>query len=447
MATDSANISYNGGDESFAIENPNRVAASLVGGSLSGRIGNPGKTGGIRTPNRAGKVVSSQLDETSLGDSEPVSASVVLLTHYLPLYQVRVFRELAKRVRGFKVLLSTPIEPNRCFELDWGGLDVSVQKNWMFRRRWKHETGFNDEHYLHVPYDTLQLLSKLKPDVVLSHELGVRSMVASLYRRLHPRSRLVLMTYMSEHTERGRGKLRTWMRRRLLKSADAVTYNGPSCRRYLQQQHVSDQRLFPMPYAADDETFVPPNTLRDEAAVRGRLICVGQLNERKGVLPMLRQLTEYCRSRRQRKLHITFVGQGPLRDSLLNVSRPDNLSIEIIPNLAPKDLALAYQSHGAAIHPTLADEWLMVVNESLHTGLIMIGSRYAQAVETVVRDGENGYIFDPLVGEDIAEKLDQYFSLGNEQIVAMRRAAINSIIHRTPAWAADGAVRAIKSVL
>jgi len=391
--------------------------------------------------------VPSQPGRTTGDGCSIVPASVVLLTHYLPLYQVRVFRELAKRLRSLKILLSTRIEPNRNFQPDWDGLDVTVQKSWMFRRRWTHEAGFNDEHYMHVPYDTLQLLGKLKPDVVLSHELGARSMVAALYRRLHPKSRLVLLTYMSEHTEQGRGNLRIMTRRRLLKCADAVTYNGPSCKQYLQQQGVSPDRLYPLPYAADDLTFVPPPTPRDEKAVREKLICVGQLNERKGVLPMMQQLLKYCSARPNQKLHLTFVGQGPLRETLASLARPENFKLEIIPNLTPKELAFAYQSHGAALHPTLADEWLMVVNESLHSGLIMIGSRYAQAVETVVRDGENGYAFDPLIAGDLEQKLDQYFSLSDQQIPGMRQNAIASVRERTPAWAADGAVRAIQSVL
>lgn len=378
---------------------------------------------------------------------EIVPASVVLLTHYLPLYQVRVFRELARRVRSLKILLSTPIEPNRNFQPNWGGLDVTVQRSFMFRRRCKHDAGFSDEHYLHVPYDTLQLLGKSKPDVVLSHELGFRSMVAAMYRKLHPKSRLVLMTYMSEHTEQGRGKLRTRARRKLLKCADAVTYNGPSCQRYLRQQGVCENRLFPLPYAADDLTFVPPAIPRDEADVREKLICVGQLNERKGVLPMTQQLAAYCRLRPDQKLHVTFVGQGPLSDALSNVVRPGNFNIEIIPNLNPRELAAAYQSHGAALHPTLADEWLMVVNESLHSGLIMIGSRYAQAIETIVRDGENGFSFDPLSIGDLDRKLDQYFELSDQQVAGMRRTAIASVRQRTPAWAADGAIRAIQSVI
>jgi glycosyltransferase involved in cell wall biosynthesis len=397
------------------------------------------------------KIRSNVSNHRFIHDASPsesmVDASVVLLTHYLPLYQVRVFQEIAKRVRQFKVLLSTPIEPNRQFEIDWGGLDVSVQKSVMFRRRWRHDTGFQDEHFVHFPYDTLAVLRRVRPDVVMSHELGARSLVAGLHRVLGRRNRLILMTYMSEHTELGRGSLRKLARKRLLGCADAVTYNGPSCKQYVRQLGVAEDRLFHLPYAADDRTFGACDPARDESAVRERLICVGQLSERKGVLPMLLQLAAYCQQRPARNIHLTLVGQGPLRDSLLEVSLPQNLRLEIIPQLAPAELSAMYRNYGAAIHPTLADEWLMVVNESMHTGLVMIGSCYAQAVETIVRDGENGWSFDPLKTGDLAEKLDAYFLASNDAIAKMREVAMNSVADRTPEFAASGAVSAIRSVI
>lgn len=385
---------------------------------------------------------SANADETSL-----IDASVVLLTHYIPLYQVRVFQELAKRVRHLKILLSTPIEPNRDFELDWGGLDVSVQKCLMLRRRWKHQVGFNDEHYLHLPYDTLSTLRKINPDVVLSHELGPRSLVASVHRSLHRKSRLILLTYMSEHTEAGRSRTRMMLRRRLLKRADAVTYNGPSCRRYLLRNGVDEARLFPLPYAADDRVFNVSEVSRPHKDARGRFVCVGQLNQRKGVRLMLEQLAGYCRERQNRQLDLTFVGNGPEKDAIKQVSLPENLTVNYISNLSPAKLKELYKSSGAAIHPTLADEWLMVVNESLHCGLPIIGSRYAQAMETVVKDGENGWVFDPLVPGDLSKKLDAYFAMSDDEFTEMRSRAVESVRERTPGWAAAGAVNAIRSVL
>ena len=146
---------------------------------------------------RDGSVVTESQGK-SIEDGSPLDAKVVFLTHYIPLYQVRVLQEITKRIRDFQILLSTPIEPNRNFRLDWSGLNVEVQKTVTLRRRWRHaKAGFDDQLFVHVPYDTLKQLKRIRPDVVISHELGARSLAAARYCR-RSGARLVLATFMSE---------------------------------------------------------------------------------------------------------------------------------------------------------------------------------------------------------------------------------------------------------
>ncbi len=391
----------------------------------------------------------STAEVPSLADQLPelLDARVVLLTHYIPLYQVRVFQEIAKRVRDFHVLLSTPLEPNRDFEPDWGGLPCTVQKNITLRRRWVDRgSGFQDPLYVHVPYDTLTQLRRLQPDVVLSLELGARSMAAAVYRKLHRRSRLVLCTYMSQHTERSRGWLRRMIRKPLLRAADAVTYNGPSCKAYLQSCGLPDERLFELPYAADDRTMYRGPLARDENQVKHRFLSVGQLSERKGLLPLVEQLSRYAGRHPQRRIELMLAGEGPLRQAIANVSRPANFTLEMPGNVPAERLGRRMAEFGVAILPTLADEWLLVVNEAMQAGLPVIGSRYAQAVETLVKPGMNGWQYDPLVPASLDAVLDQYFAADEQQLAAMRVQARQSVAARTPAWAARGAIAAIQSV-
>lgn len=378
---------------------------------------------------------------------EPIRARVVYLSHYITLYNVRVLQTLARAVSDFRVLLSTPIEPNRHFEPDWSGLNVEVQKSKTLERRWKHAAGFEDTLYVHLPLDTKRRLRELKPDVVLSLELGARSFAAARYCARHPETRLVLCTFMSEHTEQGRGWVRNLLRRRLLARADAITYNGPSCKRYLERYGVDESKLFHFPYAADDRTFASGPVQREDSQTRHRLLCVGQLSQRKGVLPFLEQLKQYCLARPDQRIHLTMIGEGPLSEQLRNTSTPSNLKLDVVGAVPAAELPRWMETQGAAISPTLADEWLLVVNESLQAGLPFIGSRYAQATLALVRDGYNGWQFDPHSPTSLTSALDAYFSATPEQIARMRVQARQSVAHCTPEWAARGAIAAIRAVL
>jgi glycosyltransferase involved in cell wall biosynthesis len=370
------------------------------------------------------------------------------LTHYIPLYQVRVLQSIARSVRDFHVLLSTPIEPNRDFAPDWSGLDVTVQDTWTMRRRWRHRSaGFDDPLYVHFPYDTMRRLRELQPDVVMSLELGARSAGAAMYRRRHPESRLVLCTYMSERTEQGRGWMRRLLRRRLLGRADALTYNGPSCRRYLESCGVPAGKLHHFPYAADDRTVYHGPIERCDDETRNHLLCVGQLSERKGVLPLLQQVSRYCQSRPNRRLHLTFAGDGPLRGQIESYPTPPNLSVEILGNVSPDELAARMVRSGVMVAPTLADEWMLVVNEALQAGLPVIGSIHSQAVSTLIRDAVNGWQYDPTEQDALARAIDCYLGETECRIAEIRTESRASVAQRTPEWAAAGAMHALRSVL
>lgn len=425
---------------------------------------------------RDGSVVTETKGK-SIGDGSPLDAKVVFLTHYIPLYQVRVLQEITKRIRDFQILLSTPIEPNRNFRLDWSGLNVEVQKTVTLRRRWRHaKAGFDDQLFVHVPYDTLKQLKRIRPDVVVSHELGARSLAAARYCR-RSGARLVLATFMSEHTEQGRGRLRNWARRRLIRSADAITYNGPSCREVLLSLGAKEEQLFHLPYAADDRTTSRETRRPPESEVRRRLLCIGQLSQRKGVLPLVRQASDFCAANNE-ALEITFVGDGPCRSELETLasggstdehgSIDSRLKIHLLGNRPAAELPELMRDHGAIVAPTLADEWLLVTNEGMHAGMPIIGSIYAQSVTTLIKNGRNGWQYDPLshgvsnmepnscesgssaspqTTLDLSGALRGYLAADNKTIAEMRENARHDIQDYTPARSANGAIAAIQSAL
>ncbi len=377
---------------------------------------------------------------------EVLDARVVALTHYLPPYMKAVLVEVAQRTRDLSVLLSTKLEPNRQFDTDWSGLSVTVQKSLMLRRPWKHGAGFKDELYVHVPYDTYSQLRRAKPDIVFSYELGVRTTVSAIYRRLHPKSRLAFCVCVSEHTEQGRGAARHLLRRWLVRQADAITYNGPSCRNYLKRFPIADERLFPFPYAqVSANQFSGP--LERSSDCSHRLVCIGQLIERKGVLPMLASINRYCAARPVQQVDLTFIGTGPLEAELKAAAVPSNLNLQFIGHIPPQQVSAELAKFGVMIFPTLADEWGLVVNEAMQAGLPVLGSPYAQSSSTLIRDGENGWLYDPHEESTLFSKLDSVFALSADSLNKMRSVAQESVREITTGSSADKAMNVFRKLL
>ncbi len=395
-------------------------------------------TSSLQQPHGADEAIFlPKIDIEALPSERLAKAKMAVLTHYLPPYMSRVLQHVARRIPQTHVWLSIPLEPNRNYQLDWGNLDVEVQKSVMLRRRWKHRVGFADELYVHVPYDTYARLRRMQPDLIFSFELGFRSLASALYRRLHPRTRLTYCVCVSEHTEQGRGGARWLLRRTLIRAADAITYNGPSCRRYLRKLGVPDDKLFPFPYAADDRTE-PPLRERDHEPNR-RLLVLGQLNQRKGVVQALETVASYAQQHRDQAWDITFLGSGPLKEALLAFSAPPNLKVHVVDSIDPIELAPRLNEYGVLLFPTLADEWGLVVNEAMRAGMPVIGSRYAQASTTLIDDCRNGWLYSPDQPHELRACLQRVATLTAEQMRGMRdgaRISVSNITSQAVAGAA-----------
>ncbi|HMO16341.1 MAG TPA: glycosyltransferase family 4 protein [Pirellulaceae bacterium] len=355
--------------------------------------------------------------------TEPLDARVVVLTHYLPPYVSSVFKHLAKQIKEFQVLLSIDQEPNRDFGNTWADLSVTVQKSWMLRRKWRHrKAGFQDELYVHFPYDTYSQLRRRKPDIVFSYELGFRSLVSAIYCWLN-RKKLAICVCVSERTEHGRGKLRYLLRRFLLRRAHAVTYNGPSCLAYLKRFKVDDRKLYHFPYACSDQLQYTGSIERSPSA-RRRLLVVGQLTARKGVMILLDSLIEYCAERPSRHVELDFVGRGNLEDELQARELPANLQVRFLGSMGYGQISTVMEDCGMMLFPTLADEWGLVVNEGMRAGMPVIGSEYAQASTTLIQNGENGWRYRPDCPQTLFDALDALYTSSDERLLEMRYSAL-----------------------
>jgi len=356
-----------------------------------------------------------------------------------------VLSHTAKQIREFQVLLSVEREPNREFARTWEGLNVKVQKSWMFKRRWTHRTGFKDELYVHVPFDTIVLLRRACPDIVFSYELGFRSLTSALYCKLY-RKKLALCVCVSEHTEQGRGYVRQIVRRVLLKAADSVTYNGPSCLRYLKRFDVPDEKLFFFPYSSSD-SFQYKGLVERTPKAEHRLLCIGQLTERKGVVPLLDSLAKYCQSRPDQVVEIDFIGMGKLETKLREKQLPHNLQMRLLGHMPYEGIGRAMEQAGVLIFPTLADEWGLVVNEAFQAGMPVIESEYSQACTTLIRDGETGWIYNPEKPTQLWHKLDQMFATDHATLLRMRHSAQASVSDITSERVAANAIQMFRKLM
>lgn len=369
-------------------------------------------------------------------DAPRLAAHVVLLTNFVPPHCLPVYCELARRVQKLTVLVSTPMESNRDWQVDWSGLNVHVQHTWTIRLPWRHPYGFQDSLQIHIPRDTLSKLAQLSPDIVISSELGVRSLLAALYCRRRRHVRMILSCGLSQHTELGRGRVRKWLRRWLVRQADYFAVNGCSGQQYLEELGVPSDRIRRVPYTPAPAALYWGPVERDPAFER-RLLYVGQLIERKGIMPFAEVLANWAGRNPDQRIEWNLVGDGPLYGNLKELAFPHNVTIRLLGPLPFRGIADRYSQAGVLVLPTLADEWGLVVNEAMTAGLPVLGSVYSQAVTDLCTEGETGWLFRPDRPGEMYAALDRCFATAKDKLGEMRLKARDRVRAITPAVAAD----------
>jgi glycosyltransferase involved in cell wall biosynthesis len=370
---------------------------------------------------------------------------VVLLTNYIPPYWLSRFRALAMEVGSFRVLESISMPPERPWSVQHGPLNVETQRTLTFKRTRKHPCGFCNQAYIHIPYDTWGRLCRSKPDVIISDELGARTMQTVIYGLAHPDSRVIIWAALSEHTEQGLGPFREVLRRVLLPLADAVMVNGASGARYVKRFGVADQKIFVAPPATDGWRFSSLR-LERQGKEKRRLIYVGRLIELKGLLPFLSVLSIWCAAHPTVKVEFWLVGDGPERAILEKVWLPENLRLHFFGNVAYDDLPGLYAQAGVLAFPTLSDAWGLVVNEAMAAGLPVFGSVYSQAVQELVQDGVNGWTFRTDRFNEVYAALDRALVTPPDDLLQMGAAARRAVEHLTPEFSVNRIMDAIRFV-
>ncbi|HZQ51633.1 MAG TPA: glycosyltransferase family 4 protein [Bryobacteraceae bacterium] len=368
---------------------------------------------------------------------------IAFLTNVIPPYHKAFLDCLAKR-HEMRVLLSTPMEPNRSWKLEWDGLDVVTQKTLTLSGRWRHPRGFTEPLFLHIPIDTVAQLRRFGPDVTISVEMGARTLFAALYRKLRRRSKLIVWAEVAESTEQARGWIRNRVRHLLHKNADGFLVTGTSGVQYLRSLGVDEAKIFKISYTADVSKFAATPLARRPGCER-HLLYVGQLIERKGLLPFLDVLSKWARANPDRRVEFVLAGDGPLRNQIERLEKPSNIEVSFAGAVQYEDLPRVYTDAGVFVLPSLADSWGVVVNEAMAAGLPVLGSVYAQAVSEMVKDGENGWVFRADDPDEIYDAIDRTLNTSPERLQRMRHCARTRALQFTPdhlACAVENAVNA-----
>jgi 1,2-diacylglycerol 3-alpha-glucosyltransferase len=121
---------------------------------------------------------------------------------------------------------------------------------------------------------------------------------------------------------------------------------------------------------------------------------------------------------------LVLLGDGPLRTELAQQAAAKGGEDITFAGFHPlKELPVYYGLASAFVHPAAADQWGLVVNEAMASGLPVLVSRGAGCEPDLVADGVTGFSFDPHDPDRLADLLGHVATMNAAQRAAIGGAA------------------------
>ncbi len=361
---------------------------------------------------------------------------VAFVTNRVPAYRFPIFAEL---VREFPdaIRIFTTLPPNASEAATGYSLPVTAVRGFNLRVKTVHPArGVVQEELLPLPVTLIRDLLGFRPDLIVSGEFGIRSLMALAAARLCG-ARFVLWSEEIEETALEKGRARTAIRKLLVRNASAFLPFGAPAARYLERQWgVPERRIYRCAQAIDNEVWRARAAALDRPDIRKRLglegrlfLAVGRLVKLKGFNFMLRAwalLPDPLKAGNR----LAIVGGGEEEAGLKRLASELGISgVLFAGELSPSLLAEYYAAADVFVFPSLVDVWGMVVNEAMACGLPVLASKYAGAGQELVGGTGAGEMIDPTDTQAFSGALARWCTGDLDGMRRCARQAVNRCTH------------------
>lgn len=236
--------------------------------------------------------------------------------------------------------------------------------------------------------------------------------------------RRVPVIVMSETTEwdEPRVHLKEFVKRRVLKMCSAGLVGGNPHAEYLARLGMAPDRIF-LGYDAVDNGYFAEKAAeagRQKAEVQKKyglpghyFLASARFVGKKNLASLIRAYARYrelaapgkAESRGSGPWSLVLPGDGPLRPDLCRLIADLHLQDFVrLPGFKQYGELPAYYGCAAAfVHASTVEQWGLVVNEAMASGLPVLVSNRCGCARDLVREGVNGFTFDPWDVEQLAQ--------------------------------------------
>ncbi|MEG4090549.1 glycosyltransferase family 4 protein [Microcoleus sp. Pol12B4] len=307
----------------------------------------------------------------------------------------------------------------------------------------KIETGY-DRGFIVVSPSIIGYLLKFRPHVVFPQAFSLWTVIVAFLKPLLRWKIAIIYDGSSPNTDFRDSSFRTFVRRILVRFADAFVANSNAGKKYLMEVlNVPEDKIFTRTYLVPDagallkrlDQTQPPNL----QLKRPIFLYVGRITARKGIKTLL-EACAILKNQGYVDYSLLIIGKGDQREELEAFIKECDFEEQVTWAgwVEYGNLGAYFQQADIFVFPTFEDVWGMVVPEAMVLGKPVLCSNGAASCELIM-SGENGYIFDPSSAQELADQM-QIFLDDSDLIESMGERSRQMISQKTPETAAKAYV-------
>lgn len=266
------------------------------------------------------------------------------------------------------------------------------------------------------PIGLYSLIKSIKPDVLITEGFFQWTPIVQLYGLFHHIP--VFMGYeRTLYTERNNSKLKTWIRKKQDKLIKGYLVNGLETKKYLESIGVASEKIHIGGMSADSEGLRKAIAVFPEEEKKAfkahfmqgseglLFLFSGRIEALKGAPHLLHAWKEHIKKYSQDK--IILIGMGDAYEELKH-EFGDYSSVFLEGRIEYDQVYKYYSIADVFILPTLQDNWSLVIPEAMSCGLPVATSIYNGCYSELIKEGENGCVFDTLNKNSLLNALDYF---------------------------------------
>ncbi len=276
--------------------------------------------------------------------------------------------------------------------------------------------------------------NNLRPDVLLIPGWGTSYAASALRWAIQNRCPRVLFSETGSGDKSRRG-LAEWVKRQVVRNYGVGLVGGERHVQYMEQLGIPRERIWLGYNCVDNDYFMREadkaranaTQLRERMELPARywlLTC--RFITKKNLPRFLRSYATFLQNQKSQDdaPSLVLMGDGPLRSELESLIGELKIEAKVVmPGFKQYDeLPIYYGLAEAFILPSLEEQWGLVVNEAMASGLpVMVSSHCNCTVELV--QPRNGFTFDPKDSEALVNVMEQFSKLTAAEREAMGAAS------------------------